>query len=159
MQDDSLQDDIYKMIVFKKIQFARLQATSKSAMITNLKKLPSPHKLLQGAPAKSVEGGVKISKTCLPPVCPLCLPKILEEGLYAFLKSWKVWVVSHHLLMRHCKVAFAGEQVEPLHHLIGASPTSIRGWWLQKRRDVIRFMIQVKFEENDIVMHKWKWNE
>ena len=89
MQDDSLQDDIYKMIVFKKIQFARLQATSKSAMITNLKKLPSPHKLLQGAPAKSVEGGVKISKTCLPPVCPLCLPKILEEGPLCLLKILK----------------------------------------------------------------------
>ena len=71
---------VYKMIVFKTIRFARLQATSKNAKITNLKELPKPHNLPQGVPAKSVEGGVKISKTCLPPVGLPCLPKILEEG-------------------------------------------------------------------------------
>ena len=71
---------VYKMIVFKTIQFARLQATSKNAKITNLKELPKPHNLPQGVPAKSVKGGVKISKTCLPPVGLPCLPKILEEG-------------------------------------------------------------------------------
>ena len=29
---------------------------------------------------------------------------------------------------------FRDKKVEPLHHLIGASPASIRGWWLQKKR-------------------------
>ena len=47
---------------------------------TNLKELPRPHKFLQGVLVESVEGGVKISKTCLPLVGPLCLPKFLEEG-------------------------------------------------------------------------------
>ena len=72
-----------KMIVCKMIQFSRLQATSesvKSEKRINLKELPRPHKLPQSAPTKSVEGGVKISKTCLPSVIPLCLPKMLEEG-------------------------------------------------------------------------------
>ena len=72
-----------KMIVGKTIQLARLQATNNSAKDekrTNLKELPRPHKLPQSALAESVEGGVKISKTCLLPVDPPCLPKILEEG-------------------------------------------------------------------------------
>ena len=47
---------------------------------TNLKELPRPHKPPQSALAESVEGGVKMSKTCLLPVGPPCLPKILEEG-------------------------------------------------------------------------------
>ena len=82
MQDDNLQDDIYKRTIFKIVQFARLQATSgsiKSKKRTGLKELPRPHKLPQSALVESVEGGVKISKTCLPPIGPLCLPKILEE--------------------------------------------------------------------------------
>ena len=71
------------MIVFKIVQFARLQATNGNTRIeekTNLKELPRPHKLPQGAPAKNVEGRVKIGKTCLPPVGPLCLYKVLKEG-------------------------------------------------------------------------------
>ena len=82
MQDDNLQDDIYKMIVFKTVQFARLQTTSgsvKSKKRNDLKELPRPYKLPQSALAESVKGGVKISKTCLPPVGPPCLPKILED--------------------------------------------------------------------------------
>ena len=39
-----------------------------------------PHKLLQGAPAKSVEDRVKIGKTCLPVVSLPCLYKVLKEG-------------------------------------------------------------------------------
>ena len=80
MQCNSLQDDIYKTIVFKTIQFARLQATSESAKITNLNELPRPQKLPQSVSAESVKGGVKISKTCLPLVSLLCLPKVLEGG-------------------------------------------------------------------------------
>jgi len=71
------------MIVFKTIQFARLQAINNSAKDekrTNLKKLPRRHKLPQGTPTESVKGGVKISKTCLPPIDPLCLSKVLEKG-------------------------------------------------------------------------------
>jgi len=71
------------MIAFKTIQFARLQATNNSAQDekrTNLNELPRPHNLPQGAPTESVEGGVKISKTCLPPFGPPYLPKVLEEG-------------------------------------------------------------------------------
>ena len=73
------------MIVCKMmtIQFARLQATSgsvKSKKRTDLKELPRPHKLPQGASVDSVEHGVKISKTCLPPVGSLCLPTVLEKG-------------------------------------------------------------------------------
>ena len=78
-----MQDEIYKMAVFKTVQFARLQVTSEnvnSEKRTNLKELPRPHKLPQGASVDSVEVGVKISKTCLPPVGPLCLPTILEKG-------------------------------------------------------------------------------
>jgi len=71
------------MVVFKTVQFARLQTTSenvKSEKRTDLKELPRPHKLPQGALAENVEGGVKISKTCLPSVDPLCLPVVLEKG-------------------------------------------------------------------------------
>ena len=78
-----MQDDRCKMIAFKTIQLVRLQATNKSAKNerrTNLKELPRPYKLLQNALAESVEGGVKISKTCLPLVGPSCLSKVLEEG-------------------------------------------------------------------------------
>ena len=83
LQDNSLQDDIYKMTVFKTVQFVKLQATSgsvKSKKRTGLKEFPRPHKLPQSAPAESVEGEVKISQTCLPPIGPPCHPKILEEG-------------------------------------------------------------------------------
>ena len=80
MQDDSFQDNIVCKITSYKKKIAKKEKREK---------LPSPHKLLQGAPAKSVEGGVKISKTCLPPVCPLCLPKILEEGPLCLLKILK----------------------------------------------------------------------
>ena len=71
------------MTVCKMIQFARLQAINeitRDEKRTNLKELPRPHKLPQGAPAKSVKGRVKIGKTCLPPVGPLCLYKVLKEG-------------------------------------------------------------------------------
>ena len=68
LHDDSVQDDKCKMIIFKIVQFARLQATSESVKNekrTNLMELPRPHKLPQSAPAKSVKCGVKICKTCL----------------------------------------------------------------------------------------------
>jgi len=71
------------MTVCKIIQFARLQATNENARNgkrTNLKKLPRPYKLPQDTPAESVEGGVKIGQTCLPPVGPLCLSKVLKDG-------------------------------------------------------------------------------
>ena len=71
------------MIIFKTVQFARLQATSESAKNErgiDLKELPRPQKLPQSALAKSVKGEVKISKACLPPIGPLCLPKVLEGG-------------------------------------------------------------------------------
>ena len=83
MQDENFQDDIYKVVVFKIVQFTRLQAISetiKSERRTDLKELPRPHKLPQSAPTESVEGGEKISKTCLPLVGLLRLPKILEGG-------------------------------------------------------------------------------
>ena len=70
------------MTVFKITQFARLQATSESAKNekkTNLKELPRPYKLPQCTPTESVKGGVKIDKTCLYPVNPPCLSKVLEE--------------------------------------------------------------------------------
>ena len=54
------------MIIFKIVQFARLQAISESVKNEkriDLKELPRPHKLPQSALAKSVEGGVKICKT------------------------------------------------------------------------------------------------
>jgi len=75
---------VYKMTVFKMIQFARLQTTienSRNGKRTNFKELPRPHKLLQGAPAKSVKDRVKIGKTCLPLVSPPCLYKVLKEDL------------------------------------------------------------------------------
>ena len=65
------------------IQFAKLQIIKENARNrkrTNLKELPRPHKLPQGALAESVEGGVKIGKTCLLPVGPLCLSKVLKES-------------------------------------------------------------------------------
>ena len=88
MQDDSLQngnlqDDRCKMIIFKIVQFARLQTTGeivKNERGTDLKELPRPYKLLQSSSANSVEDKVKISKTCLPLVGPPCLSKALEEG-------------------------------------------------------------------------------
>lgn len=72
---------IYKMIVSKMIQFARLQATNENAKngkTSDLKELSRPHKLLQGALAKSVKGGVKVNETCLPSIGPLCLSKVLK---------------------------------------------------------------------------------
>ena len=72
------------MIVFEITQFARLQATSESAKnenITNLKELPRLHKLSQGASVESVEGGVKIGKTCLPLIGPPSLSKVLNNHL------------------------------------------------------------------------------
>ena len=71
------------MTVCKMIQFTRLQATNENTRDgkrTNLKKLPRPHKMPQGAPTKSVEDRVKIGKTCLPPVGPLCICKVLKKG-------------------------------------------------------------------------------
>ena len=71
------------MTVFKIVPFARLQVTSgnvKTGKRTNLKELLMPHKLPQGAPAESVKGEVKIGKTCLPPIVPLCLSNVLKEG-------------------------------------------------------------------------------
>ena len=72
------------MTVCKMIQFSKLQATNENTRDgkrTNFfKELPRPRKLLQGAPAKSVEDRVKIGKTCLPPICPPCIYKILKEG-------------------------------------------------------------------------------
>ena len=71
------------MTVCKIIQFVRLQATNENARNgkkTNLKELPRPHKLPQGALTKSVEGRVKIDKTCLPPVGPPCICKVSKEG-------------------------------------------------------------------------------
>ena len=68
--------------VCKIIQFVRLQATNENARNekrTNLEELPRPHKLPQSAPVKSVEGGVKINKTCLPPIGLPCLSKVLKE--------------------------------------------------------------------------------
>ena len=72
-----------KITVFKITQLARLQATSESAKnekITNLKELPRPYKLSQGASAERIKSGVEIGKTYLPPVGPLCLSKVLKEG-------------------------------------------------------------------------------
>ena len=83
LHDGSLQDDRCKMIIFKTVQFARLQTTSESAKNergTDLKELPRPYKLLQSSSAKSVEDKVKISKICLPPVGPPCLSKAQEES-------------------------------------------------------------------------------
>ena len=71
------------IVFFKEIQFARLRATNKNAKNekgANLKELPRPYKLPQSALAESVEGGVKLSKTCLPTVGPPCHRKILEKG-------------------------------------------------------------------------------
>ena len=71
------------MIIFKIVQFARLQAiseTAKNGRGTDLKELPRPQKLPQSVSAESVKGGVKISKTCLPLVSPLCVLKVLEGG-------------------------------------------------------------------------------
>ena len=83
MQDDSLQDDRCKIIIFKIVEFARLQTTIESVKNEkrmDLKELPRPHKLPQSALAESVKGGVRISRTCLPLVGPPCLAKVLEEG-------------------------------------------------------------------------------
>ena len=62
---------------------ARLQATNENKRDgnrTNLKELPRPHKLLQGAPAKSVVARVKIGKTCLPPIGPPCIYKVFKKS-------------------------------------------------------------------------------
>ena len=70
------------MTVCKIIQFARLQATNENARNgkrTNLKEIPRPHKLSQNALDESVESGVKIGKTGLPPISPLCLSKVLKD--------------------------------------------------------------------------------
>jgi len=71
------------MIVCKMIRFARLQATNENTRDekrTNLKELPRPHKVPQGALAKSVKVRVKIGKTCLSLVGLLCICKVLKEG-------------------------------------------------------------------------------
>ena len=57
---------ICKVKFYKIIQFTRLQATNgntRNGKRTNIKELSRPHKPPQGAPAKSVESGVKIGKT------------------------------------------------------------------------------------------------
>ena len=74
---------VCKMTIYKTIQFTRLRATNedvRNGKRTNLKKLPRPHKLPQGASTESVEGGVKIGETCLPPIGRLCISKVLEKG-------------------------------------------------------------------------------
>lgn len=74
---------VCKVTICKIIQFSRLQATNENARNgkrTNLKELLRPYTLSQSTLAKSVKGGVKISKTCLPPVGLLCLSKVLKEG-------------------------------------------------------------------------------
>ena len=73
-----MQDDRCKLIIFKIVQFARLPATNEC--VKDEKRTVRPYKLPQSAPVESVEGGVKISKTCLPLVGLLCLPKVLEKG-------------------------------------------------------------------------------
>ena len=78
----------YKMVQFvrwqfARWQFARLQAineNTRDGKRTNFKELPRPHKLPQGAPAKSIKGKVKIGKTCLPSVGPPYIYKVVKEG-------------------------------------------------------------------------------
>ena len=80
----SLQNGIVcKMTICKMIQFARLQATNENTRDgkrANLKDLLRPHKLPQGAPAKSVKARVKIGKKCPPLVGPSCIRKVFKEG-------------------------------------------------------------------------------
>jgi len=71
------------MTICKIIQFARLQATNENTRDgkrTNFKELPRHYKLPQGAPTKSIKGRVKIGKTCLALVGPLCIWKVVKEG-------------------------------------------------------------------------------
>ena len=70
------------MTVCKMIQFSRLQATNeitRDGKRTNLD-VPRPHKLPQGALAKSDEASVKIGKTCLPLVGLPCICKVFKKG-------------------------------------------------------------------------------
>jgi len=78
LQDDRLQDDSFQDNTVCKLQ--AMSEGAKNEKITNLKKLPRPHKQSHGAPAENIKSGVEIGKTCLPPVGPQCLSKILEEG-------------------------------------------------------------------------------
>ena len=83
LQDDNLQDDRGKMIIFKIVQFARLQATNenvKNEKRTNLKELPRPYKLLQSSPAENVEGGIK-KQDILSLSWPSAPPQSLRRGL------------------------------------------------------------------------------
>ena len=71
------------MTACKMIQFTRLQVTNeniRNGKKTNLKELPKPYKLSQGALTKSVKVTVKIGKTFLPPVSSPCIHKVLKEG-------------------------------------------------------------------------------
>ena len=68
---------------YKIVQFARLQATNENTRDgkrTNIKELPRPHKLLQGALATTIKDRVEIGKICLPLVGPPCIYKIFKEG-------------------------------------------------------------------------------
>ena len=66
-----------KMTVCKTTSYKR---NAKNEKRTNLKEFPRPHKMPQRAPAESVKARVKLSKTCLPLVGPLCHSKVLKEG-------------------------------------------------------------------------------
>ena len=55
--------------------------------------------------------------------------------------------------------SFRDKKVVPLHHFISASPTNIRGWWLQKKKKKekdIRLLIQAKFRKYDVLMQEWR---
>lgn len=47
---------------------------------TNLKELPRSYYLAQNPSTKHVQGGVQVSKTSLPSVGLLSLPKVTKEG-------------------------------------------------------------------------------
>ena len=47
---------------------------------------------------------------------------------------------------------FGDMKIVPLHHFISASPTSIRGRWLPKKKDDIRFLMQAEFGKYDVLM-------
>ena len=127
------------IVFFKEIQFARLRATNKNAKNekgANLKELPRTYKLPQSALDESVEGGVKLSKTCLPPVGPPCHPKILEKG-------WPP--------QRHCFPTI-GKDVSP-HQMEKESPshvdTFLRGTpW---KEHVVRHQVKVANGLNSIL--------
>ena len=83
--------------------------------------------------------------------CMSSISPPLDEALHQSSTYGPFWQTDKDRLKAHfpnVSPRFRNKEVIPLYHLVGASPTSIRGCGLQKKKT--RFWIQVKMMKNNV---------